>query len=122
MKKCAQRITVITLIMVTLTTAAYVLAKKFFHDRTQALLGNQPPITRKFINNSGTTTRTYTQKEIDEARKKGTPPVDIKQPYMPPTQTGDEAVQRSLKTIEEINKINEMNQRLIDQQRRLQNK
>lgn len=109
------------------TWGSYGVTKKFLMDRVRlsvtSLRGTA--IKRQTLptpNQPSRTERTYTQKELEEARKKGKLPPEMRQPYMPPANTAaNDAVQRSLRTIEEINRINEMNQRLMDQQRRLQN-
>ncbi|MCB4757317.1 MAG: hypothetical protein LHV69_09885 [Elusimicrobia bacterium] len=103
-------------------TFAYFTMKKFLRDR-QAVEGYglmRRPFSQERPAAGQKEVRTYTQKELEEARRKGQLPGGVRQPYLPPptTTAGEAAVQRSLRTLEEINKINEMNRRLQEQQRR----
>ena len=104
-------------------SAAYFLGRKFLRDRESAM-NFEPRVVRQIQRQVGpqTTTRTYTAQELEEARKKGKLPTGMNQAYTPPNASGDAAVQRSLKTLDEINRINEMNRRLTEQQQRNQPK
>lgn len=80
----------------------------------------EPHVVREFAPTAGptTTTHTYTQKELEEARKSGKMAPGMPQPYTSTNAAGDAAVQRSMRTLEEINRINEMNRRMTEQQQR----
>ncbi len=109
----------ITVGLALIGTGVYFLIRKYNRDVRNAM-NFEPPVQR-VISQTGpqTTTRTYTEKDLEEARKKGKlPPGAL--PSNPATAAGDAAVQRSLRTLEEINRINETNRRLIEQQQRQQ--
>jgi hypothetical protein len=95
---------------------------KFSHDRESAM-NFQPHETRVRVERSTSqpVTHSYSAKEIEEARKSGKklPGMNTLPPNLP-NNSGEEAVQRSLRTLDEINRINEMNRRLIEQQQRSQ--
>jgi hypothetical protein len=97
------------------------LTKKLQRDREAAMSYTPPaPVTRE--TRPVRETHTYTAEELAEARKTGRPLPGARQPSMPPSAVnpGNDAVQRSLRTLDEINRINEMNRRLQEQQQRTQ--
>lgn len=97
------------------------LVKKLLQDR-EAVLSYIPPNRAIPLHNSGQPQRevvTYTEKDLEEMRKKGITPPGVKQPSQAVT-NNEAAVQRSLKTLEEVNRINEMNRRIQEQQERMQ--
>ncbi len=103
------------------SVGVYFLIKKYNRD-VQSAMNFEPRVERRIQTGSGpqTTTRTYTEKELEEARKTGKLPPGMSQPYNPTNAAGDAAVQRSMRTLEEINRINEMNRRMMEQQQRQQ--
>ena len=106
--------------LVLVLVTGYFLLARFLHDRETALGFDR---MRPEFNRAGKNQRTYTAKELEDAQKKGLLPKNqpFTQPYQPPNTTNnDAAVQRSLRTIEEINRINEMNRRLQEEQQRMQ--
>jgi hypothetical protein len=111
----------IVAVLVLGTVGAYFLTKSFLNERQSMMTNASLKRHIRVPQQTSTTKRIYTPQELEEARKKGTLPPSAKQPYMPPNTAGDAAIQQSLRTIEEINKINAMNQKLMDQQRRIQN-
>ena len=103
-------------------TGGYWLVHKFLTDRDKILLSAFRPRVTATPKAGERETKRYTQKELEEARKKGELPPGLRNPpYQPPVQSQD-AVQRSLRTVEEINRINEMNRRMMEQQQRIPNK
>jgi hypothetical protein len=105
--------------------AGYFLVRKLQKDR-EAVLSYIPPDRPQPLQNSGLPKRetvTYTEKDLEEMRKKGVPAPGVKPPIGPPAAgtSGEAAVQRSLKTLEEVNRINEMNRRIQEQQERMRN-
>jgi len=61
----------------------------------------------------------YNAEELEEARKQGKLPAGFIPPPTPPSTQPSDTVQRTLDTLEEINRINEMNRRLMEQQRNI---
>jgi hypothetical protein len=121
-----KKIILFSIIFLTILACSTFMVKKIKRDRQTAMNYKPPvfnPVSSRTTTGPASHTKTYTKEELDEMRKKGKSPEGIKQPYTPPqpNTANDAAVQRSLRTIEEINKINDMNQRLLDQQRRMQN-
>lgn len=113
-------LTLLLIIICAVVAAVYVATRKFEHDRTSAMTSPSHTFqTREESSRPQTVTRTYTQKEIEDARKNGK-----KLPGLAPTNLpggqADAAVQQSMRTLDEINRINEMNRRLIEQQQRQQ--
>lgn len=102
---------------------SYLLTAKFLKDRNRTLSYVPPAqMGRRTPSSQGPVRKVYTQKELEAARKRGEMPRPMAQPYIPPAQNpNDAAIQRTMRTLEEINKVNEMNQKLMDQQRRMQN-
>jgi len=98
----------------------YIGFQKFLKDRQGTANFTPPKTTIRRQTPQGTQVQRYTPEELEKARKEGTLPPGLKQPP-PPTNHANDAVQRSLKTIQEINRINEMNRRLMEQQQRMQN-
>jgi hypothetical protein len=102
---------------------AYLLVEKLLRDRQSAMNFKNPK--ERFLNDQNSLntpqTKTYTSQELEEMRKKGQKLPGGMQQVLPQTNSAynESASQRSLRTIDEINRINEMNQRLMDQQRRL---
>jgi len=87
----------------------------------------QPPAVKNVLRRTPSSKepvrKVYTQKELEEARRRGDIPKTMAQPYIPPAQNpNDAAIQRTMRTIDEINRMNQMNQRLMDQQRRTNTK
>jgi hypothetical protein len=112
------------LIAGSLVGGAYLLVKRFQRDRQEAL-GFRPADDRHPFEtgttSDGKTTHTYTTEELEEARRTGKLPKSADPKGVSSAEAANQAaVQRSLKTIEEINRINAMNQRLIEQQQRIQ--
>ena len=119
----AKWLIIIGLLLGGLTAGGYVLFRQFLKDRQQALGYEDRPAEARTWDQErrmpeDRTVRTMTPKQLEEARRKGT----IPQNYVPPppqnTTANDAAIQRTLRTIEEINRINEMNRRLQEQQQR----
>jgi hypothetical protein len=117
---------VVILVLTGLTAGGYFLTKRFIAER-QALL---MPMTRAqrpggFVSprRPVTQTRTYTREEIEKARKEGKSLPGLTQPGAVPAANtaGEAAVQRSLRTLDEINKINQLNQGLLVQKQRIKN-
>lgn len=100
----------------------WLLFKKIQRDRQAALAPTPsiPHVTITHNKNGQTETRTYNASEIKTLRREGKLPLGARQPNMPlpPNSAGEDATQRALKTLNDINRINEMNQRLMDQQER----
>jgi hypothetical protein len=101
-----------------LLLAQFVL-KKFKIDKQSAMNFEKRPVETR-IETTQPVTRTYSQKDIEEARKRGQKLPGVYTPPTLPNAAGDAAVQQSLRTLEEINRINEMNRRLNEQQQRQQ--
>ncbi len=112
----------VTVAAVSVAAGGYFLFRKFERDRASAMNFREmpPPNLAERTTTDGRATKTYTQKDIEEARRKGQRLPG--QPYTPPQSTtaNDAAIQRQLQTLQEINRINELNQRLQDQQQRMQ--
>lgn len=109
-----------------LTAGSYLLLDRFLRDRQAVLtrhsLPPRPVYDRPNVQN-GRQVKTYSAKELEEARQKGRLPSGSQQNL--PSQSNlaqQDAVQRSLRTLDEINRINQMNQRLLEQQQRIQNR
>lgn len=81
---------------------------------------NHTVVRRETQTPNGRDVKTYTAEELEKARKEGKLPKGMQQ-IQPPSaaQANDAAVQRSLRTIEEINRVNALNQRLMEQQQRM---
>jgi len=122
LKNPAVKIGLIAVASALLLGAGYFGLRKFLADRQRMMAFSSYRPRLETAPRNSREVRTYTQKELDEMRKKGTLPSNLKQPYVPPAATtaGQDAVQRSLKTLDEINRINEMNRRLQEQQQRRQ--
>jgi LPS O-antigen subunit length determinant protein (WzzB/FepE family) len=104
-----------------LISAGFVLLNKFEKDRMSAMNFEPQKMTpRPNLPSNQPVTRTYTKEEIEEARKSGKPLPGLPKNQVMPNTTGEDAVQRSLRTLDEINRINEMNRRLLEQQQRQQ--
>lgn len=109
--------------LVVVIAGVYLGTWKFFQDR-EAMRGYKDPLERQVERRRQeqpvTTTRTYTAKELEEARKTGKLPKNM-QTAPGPNQAAianEAAVQRTLRTLDEINRVNEMNRRLQEQQRK----
>ena len=90
---------------------------KFLKDREAARhFSPRSNFRPQQIQTPNSETREYTAEEIEKARKEAKLPPGLKLPPQPPQVNTHDEVQRSLKTIQEINKINEMNRRLMQQQ------
>src|SRR4051812_35250193 len=97
------------------TTAAYYALARFLRDRQTVMSElNRPTVE--------TRTRSGTQRETPAERARRVAQSG-QQPGGGPAAAaaGEAAIQRQLKTLDEINRINEMNRRLQEQQRRMQN-
>ena len=97
----------------------YYLLAKFLKDRRSALtfrnVENRTTIEYRFPKNA----EEQKTPSREELQRKGQEPAGLRRvatPPPPPTQ--DAAIQRTLRTLDEINKINQTNQRLLEQQRR----
>ncbi len=102
-------------------TAGYFLFAKFLDDRARAQGFNRPMVRSPQALHDGRQEKVYTAEEIEEARRKGQLPPTATAPNIPqPNAAHNAAVQRSLRTLEEINRLNEMNRRLQEQQQRMQ--
>ncbi len=111
------RVGVVVLIGVAILCSMYFLFKRLLRDRNAAMAYHEHPIRRADTSAQGTrTVKTYDSKNLQEARKKGDAPANTAaiQPN-----TMNDAVQRNLQTLDEINRINQMNQRLMEQQERI---
>ncbi len=101
----------------------YLLSRQILDDRKVAMAFQEKPLELPAFGKEerlpdGRTIRTYTSKDLEEAKKRGKGSgLDATRPDPFPT-ANDAAVQRSLRTIEEINRINEMNRRVAEQQQR----
>jgi hypothetical protein len=98
-----------------LVTGAYLFLERFFQDRQSALFSPHPRESenvqrRENRNGSQSTTTTG---------KNGKRPNEL--PGQTAAEAGQAAIQQQLKTLQDINNINEMNRRLMEQQRRMQN-
>lgn len=115
-------ISLITVTFAGILAGGYFGYRRFLKDRERAL--SYRPVERTVTTTNGPRreARTYTEKELEEARKTGKLPKSVPQPATPNTaaQANDQAIQRTLRTLEEINRINEMNRRLQEQQQRQQ--
>lgn len=112
---------IFAIVATAITSTAYFTMKTFLEDREGLLLQDETPLRpQNEAQPNRNETKTYTAEELEEMRKQGKLPVG----YQPPTQNqmiqaNEAAVQRSLKTLEEINRINQMNQQLMEQQQRM---
>ncbi|MFN0118093.1 MAG: hypothetical protein ACKVQC_07380 [Elusimicrobiota bacterium] len=115
---------ILSVAILSLTIGSYFLFKKILKDRQLAAQFNMP-ISRNIPINGNRQVTTYTAEDLEKMRKEGKLPQNaVPQPYIPPNNyqsQNDAAVQRSLRTLEEINRTNELNQRLMEQQRQMQN-
>jgi hypothetical protein len=115
---------VFALVLTSLTTFTYFFLKNFIEDReeilTQADFELHSPKTNTIPMNRSEV-KTYTAEELETLRKQGKSPEGMSQTFNQnqAIQANEAAVQRSLKTLEEINRINQMNQQLIEQQQRM---
>jgi len=103
------------------TFGAYQLMAKHLRDRENAIDLQREQFQPQRRKPGQSEVRTYTQEDIEKARKEGKLPPGLKLPPQQPNMSTTEQIQRTLKTIEDINKINEMNRRLMEQQQRHQN-
>lgn len=117
------RIVIILLLalgLTALTGTAYVLFRKFLSDReaAQGLHPADQEVIRRVQKYRRGERKPMTGEELEQMRKRGESPKNAN-PAVPAPQPnlGADAAQRSLKTIEEINRINEMNRRLMQQER-----
>ncbi len=113
----------IVLALVGAVVGGVFLVKKIQKDR-EAVLSYIPPTLPQPLTTAPQSTHktvTYTEKDLAEMRKKGITPPGVAQQQAPQQNTGEAAVQRSLRTIEEVNRINEMNRRIQEQQDRIRN-
>lgn len=110
-------------LLASLTGGAYLVFRRLMADR-QSMMNYRlrPEITRRNETpKNGREVKTYSGKELEEARRKGQLPAgaataaQAAQPNNP-----DAQIQRTLRTIDEINRINEMNRRMMEQQQRMQ--
>ena len=96
-----------------LVTGSYLVLQRFLEDRQSAISTPR----RESLSAS-----THRQPGTGEKNSQGK---NVQRPAGLPGQTaadaGQAAIQRQLKTLQEINNINEMNRRLMEQQRRMQN-
>jgi hypothetical protein len=114
----------VVLALAAVGAGSYFMIKKLQKDREAALSFIPPSQPRPIAMppSQKRETVTYTQKDLEEMRKKGTVPPGVAQPpAQMPQNTGEAAVQRSLRTIDEVNRINEMNRRIQEQQERIRN-
>src|SRR3989338_2390539 len=114
----AIKILILGILVASAVFGGYFLVKKIQHDRQAALAytPHTPLTTITQRKKDGTTeTHTYTREELDEMRKKGKSPNGVKQPFTPQpiNNAGQAAAERAQRTLEEINRINAMNQRLM---------
>jgi hypothetical protein len=105
--------------------AGFWLYQKLQSDR-EAVLSYIPPNRPVRVQDSRTPQRqtvTYTEKDLEEMRKRGLNPQNVRPFGAPPAPppSNEAAVQRSLKTLEEVNRINEMNRRIQEQQEKMRN-
>jgi len=108
-------ILIIGVFLVLCVTGGYYLMAKFFKDR-EKILNNEGRYRKPTLRGPEQTIKTYTPEELEQAQKNG-----LVHPPSNPIPQGQADVLRSLNTIEEINRINAMNQRLMEEQRRIQN-
>ena len=100
----------------------YVVFQKVLADRQAAMNYNAPRARPPEQPGEGREVKTYTAEELEKLRKEGKMPRELQghTPPANPTAQSDAAVQRTLRTLDEINRINEMNRRLMEQQQRNQ--
>ena len=112
--KRAAALVIFAVIATSLVTGAYLLLERFLQDRQSAMSHLRRPDRTSSLrrNSTGATTVPGGDASRRNPNPGGPPPVH---------NTGEAAIQRQLKTLEEINRINEMNRRLMDQQQRMQN-
>lgn len=108
----------------TMTAISYFALKNFIQDREELLsMGSEPLELSKQKNDlgHGREVKTYTAEELEDLRRQGKTPQGLPPQYnqTQAIQANEAAVQRSLKTLEEINRLNQMNQQLLEQQQRL---
>ena len=107
------------LVLVASGAGAYWFVQRARADRQAVMAFQGLPTPRPATPTTSTrTVKNYTPEEIEEARKNGKTLPDMQNS---PAQSNamNDAVQRNLRTLEEINRINQMNQRLMEQQDRL---
>ncbi len=96
-------------VLAALTYGAYKLTERFLADRQQAIAR---------VSRSERVERTATASPVRKPVN-GTVPAPITAPAgSAATASGEAAIQRQLKTLQEINRLNEMNRQLMDQQQR----
>lgn len=113
--KRAAALAAFALISASVVTGAYLFVQKFLTDRQSAMFEPEKPkptVARRETRTSG---------PGNAATKNGTRPAGGPPPQTA-TEVGQAAIQRQLQTLDEINKINEMNRRLMEQQQRMQNR
>ena len=112
----------LALVLIGLIAGSYYLFKRFLRDRQSALNFEKQKIT--ILDRSAKSTREtkiYTQEELEKMKREGKLPRGVNPaPTLPPGTNAAENVQRTLRTVEEINRINEMNRRLMEQQQKMQ--
>ena len=114
----------LTIACLILAGAVYLGLKKFRQDRDKAR-SFEPRALRPLspAPQPQQTTHTYTREELEEARRKGVAVPGAKAPALPPPGSpAQAAAEQSQRTVQEINRINEMNRRLMEQQQRLNQK
>lgn len=97
------------------TLGAYALLAKFLGDRQTAMSDTRRPtreqIARRELRRRGAV-------DAAQAQRPGAAGQPVQRS---PADAGQAAIQRQLRTLEEINRVNEMNRRLMEQQQRMQN-
>jgi len=113
MVKRAIPLVVFAAVMSALVSGSYFALSRFLRDRQSALS------TPRRIVDAPAARRQLDQAATARQQNNGTRPNP--QAGQSAAEAGQAAIQRQLKTLEDINNINEMNRRLMEQQRRMQN-
>jgi hypothetical protein len=116
MKKKLIFILIFTAVSSGVVWGGYLLLRRYLQDR-EAAMGYEDHRMQALAPGQQRTTRTYSAKEPEEARKRGESPMGAQAVQ---TNAMNDAVQRNLRTLDEINRINQMNQRLMEQNQRQQ--
>jgi hypothetical protein len=99
--------------------SSYLVFRRIVKDRAAAMSYREHPARSVATPTSPVrTVQTYTAQDLEAARKNGKNLPAEQNPAAQPVATND-AVQRNLQTLDEINRINQMNQRLMEQQERV---
>lgn len=112
--KRAAALAAFALVSASVVTGAYFFVQKFLADRNSALY--EPGRPKPSLTRHETRTTTTRPHGAAQSGAPGAPPPQSA------AEVGQAAIQRQLQTLDEINRINEMNRRLMEQQQRMQNR